>query len=100
MARDYARKRKFLEAVNGASGADSYWATTIDHVTPAEDRPSYWYRDIQLKLADCDRNIKLEFGYEDAAGLRARKRKLARLQEALDMVREALYEDNETGGRK
>lgn len=71
-------KRTFLEPAK--SGIDSYVTTSIDG-----DQRS-------LKIHDCDRGISLDFssGKYDSRTLTGARRKLVRLQDALDEIRASL----------
>lgn len=79
------RWRKFLETT--ASGVDSYVVLNWE----ADSN----YPDASLKIADCDRRVSLYFGLKTKVQVRAARRKLNGLREAIDRLEEVVskYEE-------
>lgn len=78
------RKRWFLEPPS--TDVDSY-VVVYDYM---EGRARTRWDSITLKIADCDRNVKLEFPVGDAKQRSRSRRKLQRLRKALDLLEERI----------
>jgi len=72
--------RTFLQ--DASTVVDSYVVVETPGVTADQS--------IMLKIADCDQSIKLWFGWGTDRRYKISRKKLARLQEALDRVKDGL----------
>lgn len=75
------RVRWFLEPATRE--VDSYVVVEDD-----EDVHTHRYDTVELKIADCDRNVRLYFPTGNARNRSASRRKIAKLRKALDLVAE------------
>lgn len=83
------------EWLNGKdSDETSFVCVSVYPPETGEKSFSYFYHDMDLKIADCTRSINLEFGFQsyDKKGIKARQQKVGKLLAALDGVYDVLEE--------
>ena len=85
----HKKHRAFLEPTQ--SGVDSFYSLWIDRAKCDED-DKWYHRSIDFKISDCYQALTLNFGYRKESDRKAMLRKLNRLQDAMDLIREALDE--------
>lgn len=90
--RKLRRRRRWLETLE--SEVDSYWTSSVSAPRTKEEREEGWhFREMSLRIADCNRHIDLDFSYNGEKGRILMLDKLDRLQAGLDEIRIALEED-------
>lgn len=80
--------RRFLQ--DASTSVDSYVVVDVPKVEDGTDQS------MMLKIADCERNVRLWFGWSTAKARRQSRKKLTRLRQAIDLLEAGLDELEES----